>query len=411
MNDPVDPGLSNDDLDVAAINADDALLDLLGRRGAGVLGVGADLFEVPVELSDGMLWADAPLARTPSNDDDAALRILAAVLRDTDDGFAQAERRIRTAEAAELGDILPTLTGDTGAVVLRPSGSSWGRRGARHSARGIAAAAAVVVSLGGVAAASVGAEPGHPLYPVHRVFAGPDPVAEQAHAVREVAKALTEAETALGAGDVSRAHGKARAAAERLAEITDPAVAKALAERTDVVGAAVAAADPTLPDTRPVAAGPNPPVEAPKAAEPSAQAPEAPPVVTSPGAGTPSLGLPSAESPATGSGTSSSAPATGSASGSPGASSPASSRPVIPERADSESEARDRARIRDKREKEKKERDKDRDEATATPTASPTPTASSSPTPRPTVTSPVLPGEIDSKGTGATPLTGVDALD
>jgi hypothetical protein len=262
----------DESLDLQAIAADDALLDRLGGRApaaddttdaltwdgavdeppakaTGALTWDGSVEHPPAEISDAIIWTDepvrpptgTPVKKNGSESSGDVERALVAMLADIDDGLAASAERLRD---------VPLLTpvADTGTPSALPAGGSaraWGRVARRTGTRGLAAAAAVVVSLGGVAAASVAAGPGNPLYPVHKLFVGSDVAKEQAYAAGRVSTALDEAQRALDAHQVGLAHGKVTSAGSLLKAVDAGPVKDALVTRHDALAALVAAQMPS----------------------------------------------------------------------------------------------------------------------------------------------------------------------
>jgi hypothetical protein len=252
----------DESLDLQAIAADDELLDRLGHgapsdaltwdgaveqppgEATSALTWDGTVEQPPAEISDAIIWTDepvrpptgTPVKKQASEASDDAERLLTALLADLDDDLSASVDRLRAlpdlVPAADLG---PASTSDGG------SGRAWGRVARRTGTRGLAAAAAVVVSLGGVAAASVVAGPGNPLYEVHKLFAGPDAAKEQSYAAGRVSAALDDAQRALDAHKVGLAHGKVTAATSLLKGVAAGPAKDALVARRDALAALVAA--------------------------------------------------------------------------------------------------------------------------------------------------------------------------
>jgi hypothetical protein len=232
--------------DLTAIAADDALLDSLGSPEAALTWDGT--VDEPQEITDALVWTDEPVRRPTGNpvkkqrsqSDDAAERLLSLVLADAAlDAETAISRMCATADVEPAA--LPGVTWGKATP-----GVTWGRLARRTGTRGAAALAAVAVSLGGVAAASVVAGPSSPLYPVHKLFAGPNPVDEQAYAVSRVSAALDEAQAALAAHKPGLAHGKLSVAQARLKAVTAGTAKDGLTKRYDDLTAQVAAATPEV---------------------------------------------------------------------------------------------------------------------------------------------------------------------
>ncbi|MDQ1679494.1 MAG: hypothetical protein QOI42_353 [Frankiaceae bacterium] len=262
----------DESLDLQAIAADDALLDRLGGRApaaddttdaltwdgavdqppaeaTGALTWDGSVEQPPAEISDAIIWTDepvrpptgTPVKKNGSQSSDDVERAFLALLADIDDGLAASAERLRDVP-------LLAAVADTGTPSALPAGSSaraWARVARRTGTRGLAAAAAVVVSLGGVAAASVAAGPGNPLYPVHKLFVGSDVAKEQAYAAGRVSTALDEAQRALDAHRVGLAHGKVTSAGSLLKAVDAGPVKDALVTRHDALAALVAAQMPS----------------------------------------------------------------------------------------------------------------------------------------------------------------------
>ncbi|MDQ1702436.1 MAG: hypothetical protein QOF57_1688, partial [Frankiaceae bacterium] len=265
-----------DALDLTAIAEDDALLDSLGSPEAALTWDGT--VDEPQEITDALVWTDEPVRRPTGNpvkkqrsqSADAAERLLSLVLADA---ALDAETAISRMCAA--ADVEPAAQPGVTWGKATP-GVTWGRLARRTGTRGAAALAAVAVSLGGVAAASVVAGPSSPLYPVHKLFAGPNPVDEQAYAVSRVSAALDEAQAALTAHKPGLAHGKLSVAQARLMAVTAGAAQDGLTKRYDDLTAQVAAATaavttpaPPSPTAPPTSAGSTEPIETSTSATPS----------------------------------------------------------------------------------------------------------------------------------------------
>ena len=121
-----------------------------------------------------------------------------------------------------MAALLGALVSDVGADPLPALPVAPGRtRLHRLAPRTAIAAAAVVVvlSTGGVAAASVNAGPTSPLFPLHRVLTGQPQLDGSQRQALEVQDKLRSASKALAAGKVARAQQDVAAAASRLPKV------------------------------------------------------------------------------------------------------------------------------------------------------------------------------------------------
>ncbi|GAC1331082.1 MAG: hypothetical protein NVSMB13_19330 [Mycobacteriales bacterium] len=191
-------------------------------------------------------WLADP-ARTPAGPGDLALAALIALWDDLDDGApadlaadGTGSRRSVSlpTDVARPGVSLPAEVAEVAAAVSLPAVSlpvaapaavdepvpvdelSAGRSrraGHRLGSRGVAVAAALaaVVSMGGVAAASV-ASPGSPLWGLHEALLGPD---DSTVAAREARADLDIAQRALAAGDAYTARAALDRATGELAAV------------------------------------------------------------------------------------------------------------------------------------------------------------------------------------------------
>ena len=255
-------------LDVAAIAADDALLDQLGQlrsQSADPAITWDGTIVEPPPVSDALIWTDEPIrppikkSRSESASDPAA-RLLELVLADVGGGLLDAAERMRAAQLPALlaaPGVTWSQAGDSPVEGMAP-GVTWRRLARRTGTRGAAVLAALAVSVGGVAAASVVAGPGNPLYPVHKLFAGANPAQEQAYAVGRVSSALDEAQRALDAHKPGLAHGKLTVAQARLKDVADGTVRDGLVARLNALTVLVAAATTETPATGTTSHSPSP---------------------------------------------------------------------------------------------------------------------------------------------------------
>ncbi|MFL6138368.1 MAG: hypothetical protein ACJ74O_11265 [Frankiaceae bacterium] len=207
--DPTDEPLDGDDdaaevIDHAAVIRDDELLTAISS----------------VTVVDALTWDDQPL--TPSEPDadgedapddppDRTIALLLALRADLERAGRSAHHGTGVLPEADEAD----EADETNEAAGRPVAHE--HRTIRFVPRTIAAAtgAAIVLSVGGVAAAAVGAGPHSWLYPLHRALVNDrGPTASQ-QAAAQVRRDLQEAGTALGRHDLARA-GAALGAARRI---------------------------------------------------------------------------------------------------------------------------------------------------------------------------------------------------
>ncbi|HEU0089043.1 MAG TPA: anti-sigma-D factor RsdA, partial [Pseudonocardiaceae bacterium] len=231
-------------VDLAAVQADDALLDMLGS-GAGAL---AD--------------ADAELTR-----------VLVAWRRDVD-----------TEPIPELVD--PVLAGEVISAARRPPAR-------RHRVLGpVAVAAAVlVIAFSGTGLAAKSAKPGDQLFGLTKVLYSE--YARSAEAAQKVETELAEAETAINQGDTAKAKESLAEVQQQLTVIADTEGRTRLAAKHEQLEEQLMAgirspaetSTPTAPPPVPTSTAPvqPPPVQASTTAPPTSQtSPENPPPTTTP---------------------------------------------------------------------------------------------------------------------------------
>jgi hypothetical protein len=295
-------------VDLAAVRADDALLDALGRGGpaaqdddlaALLAGWHADLSadlpdfdDLPAVLAG---VADAPTAaldlpavglRPAAPDAQAAAGPISGSVGDISDirrMSAQASgtdtpngtdtpERPNGADTPERPNGADTSDRPSGPRRKRGDGGRAGRGGGRPGRglrRTFAAVAAAVVILGGLALGAQHSGPNGPLWPLTQVL-----YPEQAHA-RAAEQAIAEAADALDAGRYDDARHHLDTAADEAAQVDNAGTRQRLLDRIADLRAQL----PPLPS-------PTPPPSAPAATPQTAPTTEAAPATPAPGATT-----------------------------------------------------------------------------------------------------------------------------